>query len=109
MPADPAMIATVEPEGSAFPVDHLGVRRRVRTPLNDEKIALPSEGCSWRSALAAGWAALLRVPLAGAAVLDVALVAGVLGVLLPGVAVLMPALLVLALHAVHRRLVLSGR
>jgi hypothetical protein len=63
-------------------------------------------GRSWRAALAAGWAALLRVPAAGAAALGVTLVAVLLGVLLPGVALLLPALLVLALHAVHRVLVL---
>jgi hypothetical protein len=63
-------------------------------------------GGSWRAALAAGWGALLRVPAAGAAAVAVTAVAAVLGVLLPGVAFLLPALLVLALHALHRALVL---
>lgn len=67
---------------------------------------LPGRG--WRGALAAGWAALRRVPLAGAAVVGVTMIAVLLGVLLPGVAVVLPALLVLALHAVHRALVEPG-
>ena len=63
-------------------------------------------GGSWRAALAGGWAALLRVPAAGAAALGVTLIAVLLAVTLPGVGLLLPALLVLALHAVHRALVL---
>lgn len=63
-------------------------------------------GGSWRAAIAGGWAALLRVPAAGAAALGVTLVAALLAVTLPGVGILLPALLVLALHAVHRALVL---
>jgi putative membrane protein len=70
-------------------------------------LAVPrlAEGRTWRGALADGWAALLRVPAAGAAALGVSGVAVLLGVLLPGVALILPALLVLALHAVHRALV----
>jgi hypothetical protein len=63
-------------------------------------------GGSWRAALGGGWAALLRVPAAGAAALGVTFVAALLAVTLPGVGLLLPALLVLALHAVHRALVL---
>jgi hypothetical protein len=63
-------------------------------------------GGSWRAALAGAWAALLRVPAAGAAALGVTLVAALLAVTLPGVGLLLPALLVLALHALHRTLVL---
>jgi hypothetical protein len=63
-------------------------------------------GGSWRAALAGGWAALLRVPAAGVAALGITLVAALLAVLLPGVGLLLPALLVLALHAVHRAVVL---
>jgi hypothetical protein len=63
-------------------------------------------GGSWRAALAGGWAAFLRVPAAGAAAVGVTLVAALLAVTLPGVALLLPALLVLALHALHRALVL---
>jgi hypothetical protein len=59
----------------------------------------------WRAALAAGWATLLRVPLSGAAVLGVTIIAVLLGALLPGVALVLPAVLVLALHAVHRTVV----
>jgi len=59
----------------------------------------------WRAALAAGWATLLRVPLAGAAALGVTIIAALLGVLLPGVAFVLPAIFVLALHAVHRAVV----
>ena len=62
-------------------------------------------GRSWRSALAGGWAAFLQVPAAAAAALGVTAVAVVLAVLLPGVALVLPAMLVLALHAVHRSLV----
>jgi hypothetical protein len=63
-------------------------------------------GGSWRAAVAGGWTALLRVPAAGAAALGVTLVAALLAVTLPGVALLLPGLLVLALHALHRALVL---
>ncbi|MHA6617864.1 hypothetical protein [Pseudonocardia sp. DLS-67] len=63
-------------------------------------------GGRWRSALAAGWTDLLRAPVAGIAALAVTGIAVLLAVLLPGVVLLLPALLVLALHAVHRRLVL---
>jgi hypothetical protein len=62
-------------------------------------------GGTWRSALAGGWAAFLQVPAAAAAALGVTAVAVVLAVLLPGVALVLPALLVLALHAVQRQLV----
>ena len=60
---------------------------------------------TWRAALAAGWADLLRAPAAGLAALAVTGVAALLAVLLPGVVLVLPALLVLALHAVHRRIV----
>ncbi|GAA5139417.1 hypothetical protein [Pseudonocardia adelaidensis] len=60
---------------------------------------------TWRAALAAGWTDLLRAPAAGLAALSVTAVAVLLAVLLPGVVLVLPALLVLALHAVHRRLV----
>jgi hypothetical protein len=63
-------------------------------------------GGTWRAALAAGWTDLLRAPTAGLASLAVTGVAVLLAVLLPGVVLVLPALLVLALHAVHRRLVL---
>lgn len=63
-------------------------------------------GGTWRAALAAAWTDLLRAPVAGLAALAVTGVAVLLAVLLPGVVLLLPALLVLALHAVHRRLVL---
>lgn len=63
-------------------------------------------GGTWRAALAAGWTDLLRAPAAGVAALAVTGIAVLLAVLLPGVVLLLPALLVLALHAVHRRLVL---
>ncbi len=62
-------------------------------------------GGTWRAALAGGWTDLLRAPAAGLAALVVTAVAVVLAVLLPGVVLVLPALLVLALHAVHRRLV----
>jgi hypothetical protein len=65
-------------------------------------------GGTWRAALAGGWTDLLRVPAAGLAVLAVTGVAVLLAVLLPGVVLVLPALLVLALHAVHRRLVTPG-
>ena len=61
---------------------------------------------TWRAALAGGWTDLLRVPAAGLAVLVVTGVAVLLALLLPGVVLVLPAMLVLALHAVHRRLVL---
>jgi hypothetical protein len=61
---------------------------------------------TWRAALAAGWTDLLRAPAAGLAALAVTGIAVLLAVLLPGVVLVLPALLVLALHAVHRRLVL---
>jgi hypothetical protein len=61
---------------------------------------------TWRTALAGGWTDLLRTPAAGLAVLAVTGVAVLLAVLLPGVVLVLPALLVLALHAVHRRVVL---
>jgi hypothetical protein len=48
---------------------------------------------------------LWEVPAAAAAALGVTAVAVVLAVLLPGVALVLPAMLVLALHAVHRSLV----
>jgi hypothetical protein len=60
---------------------------------------------TWRAALAAGWTDLLRAPAAGLAALAVTGIAVLLAVLLPGVVLVLPALLVLALHAVHRRLV----
>jgi hypothetical protein len=63
-------------------------------------------GGTWRTGLAGGWHALLGRPAAGGAALGVTLVAGLLAVLLPGTVLLLPALLVLALHAVHRALVL---
>jgi hypothetical protein len=71
-------------------------------------LAVPrlAERLSWRGALADGWAALLRVPVAGAAALGVTGLAVLLGMLLPGVALVLPGLLMLALHAVHRALVL---
>ncbi len=62
----------------------------------------------WRAALGAGWATLVRVPLSGAAALGVTIIAVLLGTLLPGVAFVLPAVLVLALHAVHRALVGPG-
>jgi hypothetical protein len=62
----------------------------------------------WRAALAAGWANLLHVPLSGAAALGVTIIAVLLGALLPGVALVLPAILVLALHAVRRAVVGSG-
>jgi hypothetical protein len=62
-------------------------------------------GGGWRAALAGGWTDLLRAPVAGLAALAVTGVAVLLAVLLPGVVLVLPALLVLALHAVHRRLV----
>jgi hypothetical protein len=69
-------------------------------------LAVPrlGRGASWRAALSGAWTDLLRSPGAGAAVLGVTAVAVVLAVLLPGAALLLPALLVLALHAVHRSL-----
>jgi hypothetical protein len=63
-------------------------------------------GGTWRAALAAAWTDLLRAPAAAVAALGVTAVAVLLAVLLPGVVLVLPALLVLALHAVHRRLVL---
>jgi len=63
-------------------------------------------GGTWRAALAGAWADLLRAPAAGLAALGVTAVAVLLAVLLPGVVLVLPALLVLALHAIHRRLVL---
>jgi len=61
-------------------------------------------GVGWRAALAGGWADLRSAPLAGVAALAVTAVPVVLSLLLPGVFLLLPALWVLALHAVHRRL-----
>jgi hypothetical protein len=61
---------------------------------------------TWRAALAGGWTDLLRAPAAGLAALVVTGIAILLSLLLPGVVLVLPALLVLALHAVHRRLVL---
>jgi len=61
-------------------------------------------GAGWRAALAGGWRDLRRAPLAGAAALAVTAVPVLLSVLLPGAVLLLPALWVLALHAVHRRL-----
>ena len=63
-------------------------------------------GGTWRAALAGGWTDLLRAPAAALAALAVTVVAALLALLLPGVVLVLPALLVLALHAVHRRLVL---
>jgi hypothetical protein len=63
-------------------------------------------GGTWRAALAGGWTDLLRAPAAGVAALAVTVIAVLLALLLPGVVLVLPALLVLALHAVHRRLVL---
>jgi hypothetical protein len=63
-------------------------------------------GGTWRAALAGGWADLLRVPVAGLAALAVTGIAVLLAVLLPGAVLVLPALVVLALHAVHRRLVI---
>jgi hypothetical protein len=62
-------------------------------------------GGTWRAALGGGWRDLLRAPAAGLAALAVTGVAALLAVLLPGAVLVLPALLVLALHAVHRRLV----
>jgi hypothetical protein len=62
-------------------------------------------GGTWRAALAGGWADLLRAPAAAVAALVVTAVAVLLAILLPGAVLVLPALLVLALHAVHRRLV----
>jgi hypothetical protein len=62
-------------------------------------------GGTWRAALADGWTDLLRAPAAGVAALAVTVIAALLALLLPGVVLVLPALLVLALHAVHRRLV----
>jgi hypothetical protein len=62
----------------------------------------------WRAAVAAGWATLLRVPLSGAAALGATIIVVLLGALLPGVALVLPAVLVLALHAVHRAVVGPG-
>jgi hypothetical protein len=71
-------------------------------------LAVPrlANGGTWRAALAGGWTDLLRAPAAGVAVLVVTAIAVLLALLLPGVVLVLPALLVLALHAVHRRLVL---
>jgi hypothetical protein len=71
-------------------------------------LAVPrlADGTGWRAALTGGWTALLRVPVAGAAAVGVTGIAVLLAVLLPGVFLVLPALLVLALHAVHRALVL---
>ena len=63
-------------------------------------------GGTWRAALAEGRTDLLRAPAAGVAALAVTGIAVLLALLLPGVVLVLPALLVLALHAVHRRLVL---
>lgn len=70
-------------------------------------LAVPrlADGGSWRRALAGGWTDLLRAPAAGIAMLAVTGVAVLLAVLLPGVVLVLPALLVLGLHALHRRLV----
>jgi hypothetical protein len=62
-------------------------------------------GGTWRAALAGGWTDLLQAPAAGLAALAVVGVAAVLALLLPGAVLVLPALVVLALHAVHRRLV----
>jgi hypothetical protein len=62
-------------------------------------------GGTWRAALAGGWTDVLQAPAAAVAALVVTAVAVLLAVLLPGAALVLPALLVLALHAVHRRLV----
>lgn len=59
----------------------------------------------WRAALGGGWETLLRVPLSGAAALGVTIIAMLLGAMLPGIALVLPAILVLALHAVHRTVV----
>ena len=64
-------------------------------------------GGTWRAALAGGWTDLLCAPAAGLAALAVTGIAALLALLLPGVVLVLPALLVLALHAVHRRLVPS--
>jgi hypothetical protein len=71
-------------------------------------LAVPrlADGTTWRAALAGAWSALLQVPAAGAAALAVTGIAVLLAMLLPGVFLVLPALLVLALHALHRRLVL---
>jgi hypothetical protein len=71
-------------------------------------LAVPrlANGGRWRAALAGGWTDLLRAPAAGVAALGVTAIAVLLALLLPGVVLVLPALLVLALHAVHRRLVL---
>jgi hypothetical protein len=63
-------------------------------------------GGTWRAALAGAWTDLLRAPAAGLAALVVTGIAVLLAVLLPGVVLVLPALLVLGLHAIHRRLVL---
>jgi hypothetical protein len=62
-------------------------------------------GGGWRTALAGGWTDLLRAPAAGLAALAVTGIAALLALLLPGAVLVLPALLVLALHAVHRRVV----
>ncbi|HYH30843.1 MAG TPA: hypothetical protein VD903_10695 [Pseudonocardia sp.] len=71
-------------------------------------LAVPrlADGSGWRAALAGGWTTLLRAPAAGIAMLAVTGIAVLLAVLLPGVVLVLPALLVLGLHALHRRLVL---
>jgi hypothetical protein len=66
-------------------------------------------GGTWRAALAGAWTDVLQAPAAGLAALAVTAVAVLLSVLLPGAVLVLPALLVLALHAVHRRLVLPRR
>ncbi|WP_167588498.1 hypothetical protein, partial [Kineococcus rubinsiae] len=53
-----------------------------------------------------GWRDLRRAPHAAAAALAVTAVPVLLSLMLPGAFLLLPALWVLALHAVHRRLVL---
>jgi hypothetical protein len=63
-------------------------------------------GRTWRAALAGGWADLLGAPLAALAALAVTAIAVLLALMLPGVVLVLPALLVLALHVVHQRLVL---
>ncbi|WP_232662343.1 hypothetical protein [Pseudonocardia sp. TRM90224] len=62
-------------------------------------------GRTWRRALAEGWTDARRVPLAAAAAVGVVLLAGVLGALLGAVALVLPAFVVVALHAVHRAMV----
>ncbi|MEJ3659039.1 hypothetical protein WEH80_39390 [Actinomycetes bacterium KLBMP 9759] len=70
-------------------------------------LAIPrlAGGRTWRGALADGWVDARRVPVAAAAAVGAAVIAALLGVLLGAVAFVLPAFLVVALHAVHRAMV----